>query len=224
MGTWNDLPTELAIIILHSLDHKSDRRRHQRIYPCVNKNLLHCTYVSHQFHDITMPILYREVNVAPEYSYSTKIDPFRQLRLLTRTVVSRPQIGHLIQALEIPSLPTEIDGSEEIDTSLSSDDVEINLGKQMSGAQINFRDMLDAATRSELPNGLNLQGKLVGGLLRLLHHLPRLQKLHLKMRNDIRMIALAALGAFSSGVPAGLKSLSELSISDASYEVSLSAS
>lgn len=214
MGAWSDLPNELATMILHSLD-PLDRFRNPQ------KHIMRCTYVSHQFRSIAEPILYREVKLA--LADEDEDDPFRQLRQLTRTVVSRPQIGKLIQSLEIPSLPSGLYDSdpEGINSSHSLKNVEKTLRADTTEVRADLRILLDAAARLKLPNGLILQGGLIGELFLLLHHLPRLQKLNIKMNNDVRMFASSALGDLPGGIPAGLQSVSELSICHDDPEVSL---
>ncbi|KAF8308434.1 hypothetical protein DL93DRAFT_2171100 [Clavulina sp. PMI_390] len=73
--------------------------------------------------------------------------------------------------------------------------------------------ILEALGEMGLPNGLVARGGPNGLLLALLHMLPKLQRLIIGARAELGLLAKSCMGAFAGGVPAGLLSISELSIS-----------
>lgn len=129
-------------------------------------------------------------------------------------------MGKFIKALKIPCLPNNKHRSNATYSNLSPADVESILETKTAEARVDLRILLDAAARSKLPNELIIKSELVGECFLLLHHSPCLQTLRVTMREDLRTIALSALGDFAGGVPAGLQSMSELSIFYDYFQVS----
>lgn len=216
MGTWNDLPNELAIMVLHWLDRQEPMK--QRNNPRVNQNILQCTYVSRQFRDIVEPILYREVKIRAEYSGD---DPFPQLRHLARTISSRPELGACVQKLDASGLavserigepPDGYDDADWCRRNYSLEDLEVYLKRGPDNTRSDKRVLLDAIARLGLPNGLIVEGGSIGEFFLLLHLLHRLQELQMGMTDDMAVIAAASMGAFAGGVPVGMQSISKLSI------------
>lgn len=212
MGSWSDLPIELAIIIIRSL--------HNEHLSAPNRDMISCSYVSHQFRDITEPIIYRNVylELDPERS------DFRQLRRFVRTIVSRPQLGNFVRLLKVPRLPYYRNRSydpEDMAFTLAPYDVEYIVGTELNGIREDLTILMDAASRLGLPNHLIIYGGSIGELFLLLHHLPLLENLMITMRNEIRFIATSALGDFVGGIPMALQSVSKLSITCEDFEVSL---
>lgn len=212
MGSWNDLPIELAIIIIGSLDNK--------YLSAPNRDMISCTSVSRQFRDIAEPIIYRNVYL--------ELDPergdFPQLRRFVRTIVSRPHLGNLVRLLKVPRLPDYRDGDyypEDMTCTSALDDIKHILGKEFNTIREDLTILLNAASRLGLPDHLIIYGSSIGELFLLLHHLPLLETLTMIMRDDVRFIAASILGDFVSGVPVALQSVSELSITCEDFEVSL---
>lgn len=208
MGTWNDLPVELVLIIIRLLDNERDS------HP--NRDVISCTYVSHLLRDVAEPFLYREVDVEPDSE-----GDLVQLRCLARTIASRPRLGEYVQHLDIPSLPYGSYDSEEIDFIIASDAMEYVIGTETNEFGEDLTILLDAATRVGLPNNLIIDGGTIGELFLLLHLLPHLQTLRMRLRNDVCLIATSALGDFAGGMPAALQSVSDLSLFYDDYEVSV---
>lgn len=214
MGAWKDLPDELAIMVLHWLDRMQPKEWWNS--PRVNQDILRCSYVSRQFHDIVEPILYREVKLRVE-ALEDEVS-FSQLRNLARTIASRPRLGDLVQKLDAYGLVVSDEPSDAEDvvnlcnTVLTPEDLKGVLENTADNDHQTKKILLDVTTRLGLSNGLALQGDSIGEFILLLHLLPRLQELQMEMGDDMAIVALASLRVFSGSVPAGLQSLSKLSI------------
>lgn len=224
MGAWSDLPYELASTIVHYLDmrQKWPPGDHQ-----VNRDVLHCTSVSHQFRAIAEPIFYREVHLSGDWRDHAKIH--RRLRRFTRTITSRPELGLLVKHLHGSNLDEEDDGEQRLEelVELCSSTVGASesaklLGLMNDKARDDVQFLLLNIERKGLPNGLLLRGGAHGLAILLLHQLAALQILSLETYAALPMIAFASLGYFIGGVPAGLKSLRQISVLWGSDEASLS--
>lgn len=214
MGAWNNLPNELASTILHYLDKRIGwpTDHHQS-----NKDIVHCTTVSHQFRTIVEPMLYREVHLSAEWQDDD--DPHRQLRQFTRTITSRPELGLLVKHLHGSDLNGEDDDSHELEefSELCSGTVGVNeigelLETMNNEARSDIQFLLMHVERKGLPNGLLLHGGTHGLLILLLHQLEALQTLSLETRNTLPVAAFASLGYFIGGIPTGLRSLKQASV------------
>lgn len=165
--------------------------------------------VSRQFHDIVEPILYEEVIFVAE---NQSRDSYNGLRHLTRTIASRPELGYFVQGLHNFNLPIDIEDSDFASSDLSPEMVENDIQQETDEVRADLNILLNAAGRLGLRNGLILSSNL-GQLIFLLHLLPRLRQFTgMRESNQISFLALSSLGAFAGGVPAGLQSISKLSV------------
>lgn len=194
----------------------------------VNPKILPCTLVSRQFRKITEPLIYREVKIKAQRPYTAASYSFPQLRHFARAIALRPELSALVQKFDASSLaitertgepPEVIDGTVWCNRSYSLEDVEVYLERRSDEVRADKRVLLDAITRLGLPNGLIVEGNSIGEFLLLLHLLPRLKELQLKMSDDMAVIAIASLGAFGGKVPTGMQSISKLSIVHEGVEV-----
>lgn len=215
MGTWHDLPTELAILIFSSLEYHTN-------------NLIQCTYVSRQIRAIVELLIYRDVEIKGE-TYDVS---YKKLYHFIRTIVCRPELGDLVHDLAIPDIrdPTdsyiiEEDFTRSCNSNLTPEEVSAIRCREAANDRTDMDIFLNAATRLGLPNGLTLIGGGVGKLILLFHHLGRLKKLQLRIglteTFSMRLVAYSALGTFTGGVPLGLQSLSELSMVYRAGEVNM---
>lgn len=218
MGTWEDLPNELAFMIFEWLDHQKPME--QGSSPRVNEDILQCTYVSRQFRAIVEPILYREVKIRAENGGDDD-DMLPQFRCLARTIALRPELGALIQKLDASGLAmrerthvtSDLDGRDDWrTTTYSPETIAVYLDERPDEVRSDKKVLLDAIARLHLPNGLIVAGDSISEFILLLHLLHQLRELQMGMTDEMSIIAVASLGAFAGGVPAGLQSLSKLSI------------
>lgn len=194
----------------------------------MNRDILHCTSVSHQFRAIVEPILYREVHIRGEWGEHEEIH--RRLRRLTRTITSRPELGLLVKHFHGSHLDEEDLGGKQrlkelaelCSSTVSGSETGELLGSIKDEARFDVQFLLMNIERKGLPNGLLLHGGAHGVAILLLHRLEALQTLSLEMYAALPMIAFVSLEYFIGGVPAGLKSLNKLSILWGGDEASLS--
>ncbi|KAF8308432.1 hypothetical protein DL93DRAFT_2086921 [Clavulina sp. PMI_390] len=228
MAVWANLPSELATSVLYELDPT----RYKTTYELwsarnrVDQNLLNCTYVSRQFRAIIEPLLYRKVHLPVAWKAGEDQISFRNVQQFTRTLVLRPELGKHVRELDIPCLDADYDENDDISTFVQEcntpyeeDEVDESLSAMSEPARGDLQQILPALARLGINNGLLLRGGGNGLLLVLLHLLPKLQKLELIARSELEFIAYSCFAAFVGGIPAGLSSISELTLGYEDTEV-----
>ncbi|KAF8302586.1 hypothetical protein DL93DRAFT_493798 [Clavulina sp. PMI_390] len=223
MAIWANLPPELATHILRELEPSRktpDERRAARMHSRVDQDLLSCTYVSHQFRAIIEPLLYCSIDLPVLWDSKQGHDPFQTRRQFTRALALRPELGNYVYDLNITSLDNGYQSKGDTkdfiaacNTVYDEDQVEELLTVASEVASSDLRSILLALKPLGLNNGLVLQGGTNGLLIILFHLLPKLRTLGITAWSEPEFVAHSYFGAFTGGVPAGLKSVSWVSLS-----------
>lgn len=197
MASWNDLPTELVILILERLT--------------LTRDIVNALPVCHLFRTLLEPNLYKAVDI----SKSDDDDVSPSVMLLLRTVVARPDLGLLVRSLSFGSLGESEGEYEEGISEVYACSVKHNDGsteplwRSLGGEPDDLGSLLSALAQKGLPNGVILSGSR-GQIIFLLHYTPNLASLSFTCATGVATIALAALGCFVGGVPIGLQSITRI--------------
>lgn len=174
MSAFLDFPTELWDDILRQVNSRED--------------VLTLSLCSHRLRDVAERELYRSPDLfehQPDTSYSREETRIR-LRQLARTIVARPDIGLLVNELRVSVFKQPI-----YDDPPSYIDMEEAVGS-FSGREANdMRELLLVAEKVGFPLILLTHGGVQGQLLLLLHFLPRLHHILLRLWGDIPLLAYA---------------------------------
>ncbi|KAF8310036.1 hypothetical protein DL93DRAFT_1684009 [Clavulina sp. PMI_390] len=227
MGVWSDLPAEIATEVLNHLAasragapasqaHLRVRRKR------VEQGLLSCSYVSHQFHTIIEPYLYCNIwldgglRLSPE---GVIFQSWNNLYQLTRAIVQRPELGIHVRNLSVATSGFDyknIRSAVALQNSMYGEtDVEKiveTLSHTESGRE-DLRTILSALPSVGLRNGIIVHGGINGVIIVLLHLLLRLRGVEFRATYELEYIAYSCFGTLACGIPAGLKSISKLSLS-----------
>ncbi|KAF8309990.1 hypothetical protein DL93DRAFT_1679760 [Clavulina sp. PMI_390] len=224
MAVWADLPPELAISILQELDPtqyaEPDEPWFEKVRDRVDQPLLSYSHVSHQFRTIIDTLLYHRVRIPAWRNEWNDQYSSRTLQQFTRAIVLRPQLAKHVRELYIPGLEFECYEDEEdiytfandCSTIYEKDEVDESLSSMSEAACGDLKQILPALASLGLPNGFVLRGGGNGLLLVLLHLLPNLRKLAIAARTELELIAYSSLATFAGGVPAGLNSVTDITL------------
>lgn len=218
MAKWQDLPTELILLILQNLDSTRDPNS--------------VSLVSRQSRALIEPQLYSDVTIVPNIPHFREDDTIeddfsgeqrtRSFRRFVRTIVGRPSLGSHVKKLELASWERRVnydyDYTDDVvrcHLKIPDEDHEEALhaaGARFDAMRDDLRTIAIAAVEKGLPNGLVLAAGTRGLAIVLLHYVPDLRELSITSRDEIETVALTCLGYFDGGVPAGLLSISTLNM------------
>ncbi|KAF8313279.1 hypothetical protein DL93DRAFT_2081370 [Clavulina sp. PMI_390] len=219
MGTWSDLPTELALQVIKELSVPDGRGAARS--PSHTTNLLSCTQVSHNFRAIADMVLYRDVRLilldwSLIYPMHKATISYRQILCFTRAILLRPPLGKHVRQLFVSSLGVEWDEFESTLASWNEAVSEGEVEELLSDCPDDGPDLsiiLKALEPLGLKTGLVRHGGADGLFITLLQLLPKLQSLSVEAKGPLNFIAYSCFGAFGGKIPAALQSIVELSIS-----------
>ncbi|KAF8309986.1 hypothetical protein DL93DRAFT_2230554 [Clavulina sp. PMI_390] len=217
MGAWADLPNELATHVMEAVYRQPSRYEEWAPSYQATKDILSCTYVSHQFHAIAKPFLFRGVRLRIPYKRkkAEKYDFFPSLCRFTRAIVLEPHLGRYVHNLSVDSLGTTYGDFNSMVSKLNGSFDEQEVQAALSGedtARPDLYSILKALLGLGLNNGIVLHGRSDGIFIVLLHLLPKLRLLHIGAESDLACLAYSCFGGFGGRVPAALQSISELSL------------
>lgn len=167
--------------------------------PIVHPGRLACNLVSHQFHCIVEPWIYRDITLRSPFdeeigSADDTYDTYLRLRLLTRTLAARPDLASLVSHLYMSYLG-ETHGDCETPTDISEaapvQDVDDSLnGVNDPTIREDYRSTLFHSSNFPIPTRLLISGDVAGLFLTLLHHLPNLKHLTIKatVRSEVSLV------------------------------------
>ncbi|KAF8308455.1 hypothetical protein DL93DRAFT_1679106 [Clavulina sp. PMI_390] len=222
MGVWADLPSELAIQVLQNLVPsqklpEESAGSHPLPNPSLQRELLTCTYVSHQFRAIVTPFLYRDVHLqaAPLREVPGVMTSSPTLHRFACAIILNPHLGKYVRRLSATSLGCVCTDYtmifESWNKSFSDEEVIQSISTEYV-ARHDLSTILAAMQDLGLNNGLLFHGGADGIFIVLLHLLPNLESLCVKSGAPLAFIAYSCFSAVERGIPIALQSIVELEV------------
>lgn len=170
--------------------------------------MVNASLVCRRFHDILEPEIYKDVRAPssdlPDCCIDEAGTKYKTLRLFTRTIIARPELGRLVRSVSICVL-----ADDEITECRSLRRLCSSKAKQCKAPHLHEASqhvLASAAARIGLPGDLFDHG-VPGLIVLLLHFVPKMHTLFMDSYEDVDIMLSAALGHLGSGVPAGMQSI-----------------
>ncbi|KAF8310035.1 hypothetical protein DL93DRAFT_2099707 [Clavulina sp. PMI_390] len=226
MGVWADLSAELAISVFQEVSRSQGLSSHSgndiRDVQA-RRDLLCCVQVSRQFRALVEPFLYRDVQIHDHSGDWERASA--HLCFFSRTIMEKPVLGRHVRTLSVPLQSGWLDEAASqlaiVECNKTYDHTEISEFLALSGEskREDLQAIIDAIPSLGLLNGFIVKGGPSGIFIALLHLLPRLKILYIQALAHLHHVARSCSEDFVGGVPAGLKSIIELSVAHKDEEI-----